>query len=69
MYYLNFDCTFFVFKILFIYLRERARRCTSELVQAHARASAGGAAGGEGEADSLLSREPDVGLNPRTLRS
>ena len=24
---------------------------------------------GEGEADSLLSREPDMGLNPRTLRS
>ena len=24
---------------------------------------------GEGEADSLLSREPDVGLDPRTLRS
>ena len=23
---------------------------------------------GEGEADSLLSREPDVGLNARTLR-
>ena len=23
----------------------------------------------EGEADSLLSGEPDVGLNPRTLRS
>ena len=23
----------------------------------------------EGEADALLSREPDVGLNPRTLRS
>jgi len=26
-------------------------------------------AGGEGEADSPLSREPDVGLSPRTLRS
>jgi len=24
---------------------------------------------GEGEADSLMSREPDAGLNPRTLRS
>ena len=24
---------------------------------------------GEGEADSLLSREPDMGLDPRTLRS
>jgi len=25
--------------------------------------------GGEGEADSLLSREPNAGLDPRTLRS
>ena len=33
------------------------------------RAQAGGAAEGEGEAGSLLSREPDVGLNPRTLGS
>ena len=24
---------------------------------------------GEGEADSLLSREPDLGLDPRILRS
>ena len=30
---------------------------------------AGEAAEGEGEADSPLSREPDAGLNPRTLRS
>ena len=36
-----------------IYLRERAR--------------AGG--GAEGETGSLLNRESDVGLNPRTLRS
>ena len=28
-----------------------------------------GAAEGEGEADGLLSREPDAGLDPRTLRS
>ena len=28
-----------------------------------------GGAEGEGEADSLLSREPDVGLDPRSLRS
>ena len=27
-----------------------------------------GGAEGEGEADSPLSREPDAGLNPRTLR-
>ena len=28
-----------------------------------------GRAEGEGEADSLLSREPDVGLNSRTWRA
>jgi len=28
-----------------------------------------GRAEGEGEADSLLSREPEVELDPRTLRS
>ena len=28
-----------------------------------------GGAEGEGEADSLLSKEPDVELDPRTLRS
>jgi len=28
-----------------------------------------GVVGAEGEADSLLSREPDAGLNPRTLGS
>ena len=39
-------------KVLFIYLTERAQ--------------AGGAAEGEEEAGSLLSKEPDVGLNPRT---
>ena len=33
------------------------------------RAQAGGAAEAKGEADSSLSREPDVGLDPRTLRS
>ena len=32
-------------------------------------ASSGGGAEGEGEANSLLSREPNVGLNPRTLGS
>ena len=30
----------------------------------HVSAGAGGGAEGEGEADSLLSREPDVGLYP-----
>ena len=33
------------------------------------RAQAGGAAEEEQEADSPLSREPDAGLDPRTLRS
>ena len=33
------------------------------------RAQAGLGAGGEGEADPPLSREPHVGLSPRTLRS
>jgi len=37
-------------------LSEKERECT-----------AGGAAEGEGEADSPLSREPNVGLHPRTL--
>ena len=37
-------------KILFIYLRDRAQ--------------AGEGAEGEGKADSLLSRKPDVGLDP-----
>ena len=32
------------------------------------RTQVGGAAEGEGEADSPLSKEPDVGLDPRTLR-
>ena len=55
---LNFIFLFFL-KILFMYLRERERE----------RAQAGGEAEGEGEAGSLLSREPDVGFNPRTLGS
>ena len=33
------------------------------------RGRADGEAEGEGEADCPLSREPKVGLNPRTLRS
>ena len=53
-----FILSYFIFKkILFIYLTERER------------AQAGGAAEGEGEADFLLSREPDVGLDLKTLRS
>jgi len=50
---------FFFLKILFIYLTER------EI--ARAGTQAGGV--GEGEAGFLLSREPDVGLDPRTLGS
>ena len=52
----------FVFKILFISLTERTRERKQ-----------GGAAEGEGEAGSSLSREPDVGLkaglDPGTLGS
>ena len=49
--------TFFL-KILFIYLTERER------------SQVGREAGRErGEAGSLLSREPDAGLDPRTLGS
>ena len=42
-------------------MRERARE--------RERMSGQVGAEGEGEADSLLSREPNVGLDPRTLRS
>ena len=45
--------------ILFIYLREHAEQ---------EGAQAGGVADGEGEADSLPSREPNVGLKPKTLK-
>ena len=48
----------YLFKKGFIYLFERM----SEHEQ-------GGVAEGEGEADSPLNREPDVGLSPRTPRS
>lgn len=47
----------FLFNILFIYLREKEK----ERAQAGMRA--------EGEADSPLSREPNVRLHPRTLGS
>jgi len=40
-------------KIFFLFEREREKECTV----------------GEGEAGSPLSKEPDVGLNPRTLGS
>ena len=45
----------FLKNILFIYLREKEHKC-------------GEGAEGEGEADSPWGREPDAGLNPRTLR-
>ena len=38
-------------------------------VREQKRAQAGGEADGKGEADSPVSREPDVGLETRTLRS
>lgn len=44
------------FLILFVYLSERDRKSTSR-----------GAAEAEGEADSLLGREQDTGLDLRTL--
>ena len=59
-----FCLPFFPFlKILFIYfcVRERERDWELEHTQA------GG--GAEGEADTPLSREPDPGLDPRTLGS
>jgi len=37
------------------------------LTEREKRVQAGGAAGGEGEADYMLSREPDMGLDHRTL--
>ena len=46
-------------RFLFIYLTQRERESTR----------AGGAAEAEGEAASPLGREPDAGLDPRTLRS
>ena len=43
-------------RFYFIYLREREHK-------------QGGGGEGGGEADSMLSRGPDAGLHPRTLRS
>ena len=47
-------CFFFFFKILFVYLRARDNERESTQV----------GRGAEGEADSMLSREPCVGLHP-----
>ena len=52
-------------KILFICLikeRERESTCRGE-------GWVGAGTGGEGEADSPLSREPDTGFNPRIVMS
>ena len=53
----------FLLKISFISERERAR----ERVSVHHEQRGG--AEEEGEADSSLSRKPNVGLDPRILRS
>ena len=53
---LTFEDIFIFFKDLtYLFMREKAQ--------------AGGEAEGEEEADSPLSGEPDVGLDPRTQRS
>ena len=54
---MSFKSALFYFKEYFTYLFDGE----SEQVRAHTQA--GGA--GEGEADSWLSRKPDVGLDPR----
>ena len=53
---------FFIFNFLkgYLFTGERKRESMSR---------EGGLAEGEGETDSLLSQEPDLGLNPRTLES
>ena len=55
--------SFFFFKILLINLFERERKnvCTEE--------SVGVGVGRESQAGATLSMEPDVGLDPMTLRS
>ena len=61
-YFLNSeDFIFFIFKKDFIYLfyRERERKHKQREKQAE----------GKGEAGSLLNKEPNMGLNPRTLGS
>ena len=65
MYNPNF---FFKRCYLFIYWIEKGERGKKEEKEGE-RERAGGGAEAEGEADSSLSRESDVGLDPRTLRS
>ena len=60
--YCEFNSILFYFKD-FIYLFVRERESESEHRQTEWKAEA------EGEAGSLWSKEPDVGLDPRTLGS
>ena len=53
--------------ILFTYWRECAYACTCARVRE--REYVWGGAEAEGEADSLLSRDSNMGLDPRTLGS
>lgn len=59
---LSISKMFFCFFKIFIYLceRESTHACVS---------GAGGRAEGQGQADSVLSSEPHLGLDLRTLRS
>lgn len=61
---LNHICVFKIFflKSVLIYLRESVRVCEREQREREGME-------GEGKANSLLSREPDVVLNPRTPRA
>ena len=64
IYFLTFNnesLALFLKNILFVYLTARESMKERERTQ--------GAAEGEGEAGSSLSREPNVALNPRTLGS
>lgn len=53
--------TLFCCKILFIYLRDTDQDSDRDSEREHELE-------GEGQADCLLSRDPDVGLDPRTQR-
>ena len=63
------DVVFFKIKIIFLNI---LFICERERVQSKRESISGGVQGGaegEGEADSLLNREPVGGLDPRTLGS
>ena len=53
--YVLYTLFYYIFKDSFIYLTQWEHKQREKQA--------------EGEADSLLSREPDVGLDPRTLQS